>query len=317
MTSLNTRQIFIGGTQRSGSTVCGYLVGKHPDVWATMPREIRFLTDPGGLLDLVFGVRSRIDAQVETRLADIFRKLQGQGRFAIFPPTPDRFMQDLQGKWWLRMSPDGQPRGLHRGIDAEVILGAVRRFEAGYPKNPLEAARELVDDVLTPATNAASKTIWADTTPQNAENAHRLVRLNPDARIIFMVRDGRDTCASILNKQWGPLEPLDALEWWRKQAIRAHTAILQAGKHSALTVVLEDLVLHRRDTEIRRLFEHLDLEITPAVHSFFETRVTAERANIGRWRDDIPASAIPRFARRYAQIHTELTSLGLRLPAAD
>ena len=47
--------VFVGGTGRSGTTVMGDLLGKHPDVRTSTPIEIKFLSNRSGLLDVVFG----------------------------------------------------------------------------------------------------------------------------------------------------------------------------------------------------------------------------------------------------------------------
>lgn len=279
-----------------------------------MPRELRFLTDPGGLLDLVFGTRSRIDGLVASNWRSHIQKFRRAGLRAAFPPTPDRFLVDLQGKWWLRSGPQGEARGLHKGIDLANFMSALRNFEARYPTEREAAALRLVDEVMSPATLKQNCLRWADTTPQNAENAHRLVRLNPAAKVVFMIRDGRDTCASILSKPWGPVQPMEALEWWRSQALRAHVSIQRTDPRSAITILFDDLVAHDRNRQLSRLFDHLELDVTTDVEHFFNTRVTPERAHIGRWKYEIPESIQSIFVQRYQQIHREFQSAGLVLP---
>lgn len=314
MQPLQTQQIYVGGTQRSGSTVCGYLLGSHPSLWATMPRELRFITDPGGLLDLVFGPRSRIDMALPSDIPTRLKRFRRHGLHALFPPTPNGFLQNLQGAWWKRTGPTGDPRGLHRGLTIADFTRAIADFEATFGSAQREAAIGLVDELMSPPTQRHGATGWVDTTPQNAENAHRLIRLNPRARVIFMIRDGRDTCASILGKPWGPDEPLAALEWWRLAAIRAHRSIQHAGALAAQTVLLEDLVLNRRDQTLHSMFDFLELSVTDEVRMFFDSRVVPERAHVGRWVHEIPRTERTRFNRRYALIHKELLDMGLQLP---
>ena len=43
--------VFSGGTGRSGTTLIGKILGKHPRVHAGRPYEIKFLTGRDGLLD--------------------------------------------------------------------------------------------------------------------------------------------------------------------------------------------------------------------------------------------------------------------------
>jgi hypothetical protein len=44
--------VFSGGTGRSGTTIVINLLNRHENIHSSMPREIRFLTDEAGLLDL-------------------------------------------------------------------------------------------------------------------------------------------------------------------------------------------------------------------------------------------------------------------------
>jgi len=48
---MSERQIFIGGTGRSGTTVMAEVLGTHPQIHTYM-RELRFVTDPDGLATL-------------------------------------------------------------------------------------------------------------------------------------------------------------------------------------------------------------------------------------------------------------------------
>ncbi len=46
------KEVFIGGTGRSGTTVLGYALSLHKRIF-TIPFETRFILDPGGIMDLV------------------------------------------------------------------------------------------------------------------------------------------------------------------------------------------------------------------------------------------------------------------------
>lgn len=309
--------IFVGGTGRSGSTVVGYLLGAHPAVWATMPREVRFITDRGGLLDLVYGARSRIALPPPSpggalAFAQWLRTRLHQRSGDGIPTTIEPFLQRLHGHWWERRSPEGEPRGLHRGLDAAEVRVAIAAFTEQFDLDPDAAARQLVHALLQPPTRRAGRHIWADTTPQNAENAHRIVRLLPDAHVVFVIRDGRDTVASVMRKQWGPEDWLTGLEWWRIGALKAHRSTQRTDR--ALTIVLESLVRDTRTETLLRLFHGLGLDITDEVLHFFDTRVLPERAHFGRWESELPSRLRPAFSRRYEQIWRELTGDGLALP---
>jgi len=312
--------IFVGGTGRSGSTVTGYLLGAHADIWNTKPREIRFLTDTGGLLDLVQGYGGRVHPSIDptARGASLAKSWLVQTRRISrkqVPVSPRTFMRGMYGPWWERTSPDGEPRGMHRGIEIEPYRAALERFDAALRHDRHAAAFGLIHELLDPLAIKNGAVAWADTTPQNAENAHRIVELLPDAKIIFMIRDGRDTCASVLQKQWGPADPFAALEWWRRGALRATKSMAELGPDQGITIRLSRLIDTDREDALRRLFEFVGHPITPEVRAFFDRRMPSHKGHVTRWRRDIPQDDLPRFSKRYGEIHEELTSLGLDLPA--
>lgn len=309
--------IFVGGTGRSGSTVVGYLLGAHPEIWATTPREIRFITDRGGLLDLVYGARTRESVPLPSlpgprpKAAWLRARVRQRNSNGI-PTSMDSFVRRLRGEWWERRSPDGEPRGLHRGLDADEAENAVRQFVATFRGGDDVAASTLVHELMYPPTSRAHRRTWADTTPQNAENAHRIVQLLPDAGIVYVIRDGRDTAASVLRKAWGPNDWFTALEWWRIGALKAHRSMRRI--EHGITIQLEALVRDARQETLHRLFHGLGLEVTTEVREYFDARVRPDRAHIGRWQDEIPEHARASFDRRYQRIWKELTEAGLPLP---
>jgi hypothetical protein len=205
------RPIFVGGSGRSGTTITGQLLGSHSQIWSTFPREVRFVTDSGGLLDLVLGTRTRIqhlDERLQPEELSESIKLRLAALVASKKNRADTnlagFLRGMRGRWWLRSSPTGTPRGLHRGFDRGSFLEKVDAFEATYPRGAREAAARLVDRLLGEKAAAERATAFVDTTPPNAENAHRLLDIFPDAKILHLVRDCRDSAASVVKKSGAP-----------------------------------------------------------------------------------------------------------------
>lgn len=314
----NLQPVFVGGTGRSGSTVTGYLLGSHPLIWNTKPREIRFITDPGGLLDLVQGRGGRVHPSIvagarTSGYARLWMR-RALARERPLPVAPASFLRSMYGEWWERKSPDGEDRGLHRGIDPTLFHEALQRFDASLRIDRVAAAQRLVHGLLDPPARTLGARAWVDTTPQNAENGHRLIQLLPGAKVVFMIRDGRDTCASVLQKQWGPTDALAALEWWRGGALRAVRSMAGLPTGRGLTMRMGRLIDTDREESLQTLFDFVGYDVTPEVREFFKTRMSPGRGHIDRWRRDIPADDLLAFETRYAEIWEELTSVGLDLP---
>lgn len=283
--------IFTGGTGRSGTTVLGTLLGKHSQVWATFPRELRFLTDRYGLLDLAIGgtVPSKLPSMIKERL----------------------FLNKLNGQWWYRVGPDGHERGLHRGILPKEFERAQQKFKDS--KEPTEFRSQYLLGMVHEAAHRHGASMWVDTSPANAMNAQRLTELLPDAMVIHVVRDGRDACASVISRAWGPSDPASALEWWRKRMLLSHRGMSTAPSDKTFSLVLEELLLTNRDDRYKDLLRFLGLDDEEEMHNFFNESMTAERGHIGRWKEDIAPDQRSDFNERYAEIWHELESLGVPL----
>ena len=278
--------IFTGGTGRSGTTVLGTLLGKHSQVWATLPRELRFLTDRFGLLDLtiVGTAPSLLPAAIKERL----------------------FLRRLNGEWWYRVGPDGHERGLHRGVLPHEFERAQQQFRESQV-NPADRARLLIE-MVDQAARRNQASMWVDTSPANAMNANRLISLLPDALVIHVVRDGRDACASVVSRKWGPNDPLSALDWWRKRMLLSHRGISSAPKEQTMNLILEDLLANDREKSYKDLLRFLGIDDEPAMQDFFNHQMTAERGHIGRWKEDIPKNVRGRFQDQYVNVWKELNA---------
>ncbi len=248
--------IFVGGTGRSGTTVIGQLLGHHPAIVATLPKEVRFLTDSGGLVEL------------------------------IEHPDADRvtaFIDSLRGKWWQRTGPDGGERGLHRGIDRATMEGAIERFQAAFASDPRLAAEHLTRDLIDPIGERGGGSAWVETTPDNVASASGLHQIVPSMKLIWIQRDGRDTVASVLSQAWGPSTVAEGIQWWKQRTELAQAQTATMPPEQFLAVTLEDLVRDDRRDTYAALLEFAGVENHRAVQEFFDDAMTADAAGIGRW----------------------------------
>lgn len=298
--------VFVGGTQRSGSTVTGYLLGAHGEIRAALPREMRILTDDGALLDYAFGRRPA------PGVAGLRARLWRTDR-----PACADVVTRLRGEWWQRTGPDGDARGFVRGVTPEHYAAAVDAFAARCRRRRADAGAELVRTLLAPQTQKAGASAWVDTTPQNAENAPRLLQMFPDAKIIHILRDGRDTAASVLAKPWGPDDPLRALDWWHRRILRAHRAMQQLPPGAGLTIALEHLTRSDRERTLQQLFAHVGLAPDASTRAYFDERVTPDRGHLQRWRTSIPEELHVAFDGKYQRMWHELVAQGVPLPALE
>jgi Sulfotransferase family len=274
--STTRRPIFVGGTGRSGTTITARLLDVHP-AYRMVPIEVRFISDDGGLCDLL-----------EDRV------------------TFSRFRHRLIARWFDR----GAQRGLHLITDRKTLRAATRELAAGFETDRWQAAARFVHRVLDPATVEAGAEGWIEMTPGNVHVASTLLRIFPDMRLVHSVRDGRDVACSVTPLGWGPSDLQGALDWWAASLERAFRATDELPANRLVVVQLEALVAHARDAEYARLITGVGLEDDPAMRSYFDREITPERAHLGRWRQDVPAEDRRAFGERYAALASGIRQRG-------
>lgn len=287
--------VFSGGTGRSGTTVLAKLLRCHPQVRASRPLEIRCVTDSLGVLDLCVGVRP--DAAWRVRLvARSYRASEWE------------FQRRMRGRWWERENRLGNSSGLYRGLTETQREEMLAHFGDRWRREPQQAARELLDSMVL-GQGLVDERLWIDTSPPNIANADRIHALWPEAHFVHMVRDGRDTIASVLDEKWGPSDVESAALWWEHRMRAAHVALSKVPEASVLTLSLESLVVDDRDGGYERLLEFFELPNRPRMRRYFTEQMPADRVRVGAWRDRV---ADPRaLERSYQAAASRLTADGI------
>lgn len=279
--------LFVGGTGRSGTTIVGELLGAHSDL-ALVPVELRFHVDAGGLADLCVGTT---DLQT--------------------------FEDRLRSRWFRRPpTKSGGPRGLHAVTDEATMDAALARLGERHGSDPWLACGQFMEELLRPFCEASGARTWVEMTPPNAKQADALCRMFPDARVVHMVRDGRDVAASVARRSWGPNDILSAIDWWATQLVRIHEAVEGVDPTRVRTVRLESLVLSRRQEEYAALVEFAGLEDDEPMRRFFDETVRPAGVHSGRWQHGLDEEAQREVERRYADSLQRLEELGVSLPGA-
>jgi hypothetical protein len=260
--------VFVGGTGRSGTTVTGRLIGAHP-AYHVIPREIRFLTDRGGLCDVVEGTATPRGFEARMR----------RGGFD-----------------------SSDHSGPHSVLGDAVIEDALDRLRVEARVDRLAAASAFVHRLLGPLAEAAGASGWVEMTPGNARLAPTLLRLFPDMRLIHSERDGRDVACSVVPLAWGPDDLDKALEWWAESLRQTRAALARLPPGRAHVLRMEALVADDREREYARLLMFLGLAYDPAMRRYFDDHVSAERAHVGRWRTDVPPDRRAAFDAHYQEL---------------
>ena len=271
--------IFVGGSARSGTHAMGRLLDSHPR-YHLIEIESRFHCATGGLTDLIEG---------KTDL--------------------DSYSERVLGQWWRRGL--RQHRGLHVIIERDALEAALERFRKGFGTDPVAAGRAFVRAVLDPCAERAGKDTWVDLSGSNIKSAPTLLRLFPDARFVHMVRDGRAVTAAILRKRDMTDDLQQAFAHWAVRVRRSHDALLRLPEGAALTIYLDDLTAHDRETTFTRLVEFLELDDPAPMREYFDSTISPERAHVGAWRQRMAPADARWVDRRYRRLVRRLHREGI------
>lgn len=287
------RPVFVGGTGRSGTTIAGRLLGRHHDLRATNPRELRFVASRGGVADAYAG-------QV----------------------TPQQVVDALWEHWYVRVKPSGARSGLFRRLDEEAMRIACDEYVAGFADDPARASRHFVESIVSSGrwadarTRGRGKARWVDTTPANARAADRVLALFPDGVVVHMMRDGRDVAASFVSKSFGPSDVFVALEEWRERMLEAHRAEQACPPGTFVRVDLHQLTVTDRAATLAVLLDAIGVGPDRRLSEWFDAHVLPQQAHIGRWRRDYDEATAARIDARYEEILAEFDAGGVPYPRA-
>ncbi len=277
--------IFVGGTGRSGTTILSALLGRHPEL-TRLISELRFITEYGGLVDVVEGSTS-----------------VGQ------------FGRRINRLWWERG--DERHKGLKLFMERSELDAALAELRERHRRDPYGAANAFIHRLFDPLAHREGARGWIEMTPSSALRAKTLARMFPGLRLVHAVRDGRDVACSVVRMPWGPKDALTGLEWWARRVEQGFLAGAALPPEQHHVVQLERFVVHDREGEYRRLLDFIGLEDHPEMRGFFENRMTADGMHAGRWRTEVPAGDRAAFERRYAEIEARFRRAGYPYEPAD
>ena len=157
-------------------------------------------------------------------------------------------------------------------LGVDDVIGASRL--PGYPG--------VIDGFQNAYARAKGKAHWGDKDPGNMGRLGSVLRWFPDARIVHIVRDGRDACMSLLKQDFGGEDLLQCAEAWREQVwwVRQIGRIL--GESQYFELRYEDLV-ERPEQVLRELVEFLGFEWSPEMleyHRRVDEAVPDEKRHI-------------------------------------
>lgn len=102
----------------------------------------------------------------------------------------------------------------------------------------------IVDNLLLKRPNLSSLDSWGDKTPHYLGNVEDIVELFPNAKFIYIIRDGRDVALSLLRKPWGPANTIACAKYW-SELNRKSSTIETLEKNGQLLKINYEKLLRR------------------------------------------------------------------------
>jgi sulfotransferase family protein len=196
-------------------------------------------------------------------------------------------------------------------------------FTARPPANHADAVRR----VYGLWAEHRGKRRFVDRNPDNVLHLGAITALFPEARVVHVIRDGRDVAASWLELGWADSIERAALHW-RYRVHHGRLAQRLVGERRYHELRYEHLV---RDPEatLRKLCAAIEVPFDPAMLDHRRAAAVAVRSEhrphhhrsatqplrpgLRDWRRDLPAAAVARFELAAADM---LTDLGYELAAS-
>lgn len=213
----------------------------------------------------------------------------------------------------VERTPAFDPRRFVDAVYADDGFGRWRlpraAVELSFTARPPASHADAVRRVYTLWAEHQGKRRYADRNPDNVLRLGALTALFPEARIVHVVRDGRDVAASWLELGWADTIERAALHW-RHRVRQGRQALRLVGERRYHELRYEDLV---RDPEatLRRLcavievpFDHAMLEHRRAAAAAARRELRPHhhrsvtqplRPALRDWRRDLPPAAVARF----------------------
>ena len=299
--------VFTGGTGRSGTTIIVNLLTRHPKFHASLPREIKYLTDRKGLIDFNF----RRPLSEERSLKELRNSISARLMPIMGTSKYDLFSTRIHGRWWSEIGKKGNQRGLIQGISKDILEKALKSFESTYKNDPKKAARDFFYSLSRAQISSTEIEYFGDSTPTNIINAKYIFKIFPEAKFINMIRDGRDVALSVSKERWGPNSPEEALDWWKARIEKSFRGLRDIPENNSLTLRLENLVEREREESYQKILNFLNLRESNELRTYFDEKLAPAKMSKGSWVKHV--NDPKKFDARYSEILKSLSSKGIEI----
>ena len=305
------KQIFIGGTGRSGTTILKKILASHSQVVA-LPGELRVMTDPGGALELITALSDRwspynADAALQRFQTMVLEASRGRSELAVTAEKVEkrafRYL-GVSSRRYLGLSFGHCFGKRHLRQCLHDLVGELSHQTVDgswFGSDPLRIGSKMYEADVTDRTavgpvvaefftrlysnmeGAETATHWLDDTPMNLIHANELLALYPEMKLLHIYRDPRDVVASYKTFAWGGDDYATTARRVANIYRRWCDVRQKLPDGSYLEVGLERLSENAEDGLVQ-ISDFLGLPQENLL-----TNYSLNRVNSGRWQREIPA----------------------------
>jgi len=161
-----------------------------------------------------------------------------------------------------------------------------------YDELPIKNYRNIIDRLCMKRFNTKGKLSWGDKTPRYIIDLDILYKLFPNSKFIYIVRDGRDTALSLLNRQWGPNNIFSCAEFWER-CNRETNTINTIKKNGQLFRIHYERLLENPNETVKKIYNFLGLN--PSNNEITKITKNINPGNYNKWKTKMSKKQRKRF----------------------
>jgi hypothetical protein len=150
---------------------------------------------------------------------------------------------------------------------------------------------------------------WGDKTPEHIRHLREIRRDFPGARLIHLVRDGRDVAEAMRRMIFYPVTAYGVARVWRDEVRHWAAYCSSEGEADTLVVRYEDLVTSPTEV-VAAIFRFLDEPVVDTVATYAESRLSQNLDAQGPWhaslRQGISASKVGIYRKKFTPREIEI-----------
>lgn len=150
----------------------------------------------------------------------------------------------------------------------------------------------IADKLCLKRNNQLGLNAWGDKTPHYLNDFEIIYKLFPDAKYMYIVRDGRDVALSLLEKNWGPNNIYACASYWKKLNVQRDTFKTLEDNGQLISLSYENL-LDDIENNVAKIYEFLGQEVSES--EIKRICAPVKKGNYNKWKKKLNKQQIRIF----------------------